>query len=521
MSGKSKSVTVSNSADYLIGYERVLDYLKDAQKECPKGVGLKKDNKASGSYITLQFKLGDKRVNKACGCNLTMQGIATAKAIRADFVGAGSPISFISIDKFYKPAPTPRLNHPGGCYITDALNKAHLVASALQSLSSETEFLRWYDDVILEKNIVKNDLITFGEAIAKVEAGYWDGYTKKRQKRDRGNVSAQNTWHDVYGIYYKLLPQDATVNLTDVLMVINSKERGSKSYKSCLSVMKKLAETIGDTHLREELSKIDGTQTIYRDDLQSVSIDDFLQLREDVLNIPANDKRYHLDSRRAWLWVFGMQVVYGLRVHEVFAIQNIDKPFKTKDGVTIPALNDLKNTKMLAVVGDKTALDTTTKTGYRLTIPMLPPTHPDLIEKLELKSVLLPTFNMVSTNPQTVAKKYARVAGTHLKCWDKGFTQTHALRHLANLNGMMSGVSLETRAMSLGHSPTMNDTVYKKRQTTNTTIDLLTKSDSSQAIPLNSAIKVLKQLGVDTGKIALLASIYSVSPDKITELVEV
>ncbi len=44
--------------------------------------------------------------------------IATAKAIRADFVGAGSPISFIGIDKFYKPAPTPRLNHPGGCYIT-------------------------------------------------------------------------------------------------------------------------------------------------------------------------------------------------------------------------------------------------------------------------------------------------------------------------------------------------------------------------------------------------------------------
>jgi hypothetical protein len=32
MSEKSKSVTVSNWADYLIGYERVLDYLKDAQK---------------------------------------------------------------------------------------------------------------------------------------------------------------------------------------------------------------------------------------------------------------------------------------------------------------------------------------------------------------------------------------------------------------------------------------------------------------------------------------------------------
>lgn len=294
MSGKPKSVTVSTSADYLIGYERVLDYLKDAQKECPKGVGLKKESRAKGSYVQLQFKLGDRRVIKSCGCNLTIQGIA------------------------------------------EALRKAHLVASALESISSESEFLRWYDDVVLEKNVVKNDLITFGEAIAKVEQVYWEGYTKKRQKRDKSNMSQQNTWYQVYGKFYKLLPQDTTVNLTDVMTVINSKEKGSKSFESCCSVMKKLAETISDTRLHEELSKIDSTQTIFREDLQSISLDDFLQLRKDVLDIPDNDKRYNLESRKAWLWVFLMQVVYGLRVHEVFAIQNVSQSFKTKDNVVIP-----------------------------------------------------------------------------------------------------------------------------------------------------------------------------------------
>ncbi|MEG4445740.1 hypothetical protein QUB47_28345 [Microcoleus sp. AT9_B5] len=475
MSGKSKSVTVSSSVDYLIGYERILDYLKDAQKECPKGVGLKKESRAKGSYVQLQFKLGDKRVIKSCGCNLTMQGIS------------------------------------------DALRKAHLVATALESLSSETEFLRWYDDVILEKNVVKNDLMTFGEAIAKVEEGYWNGYTKKRQKRDRESTSAQNTWHEVYGRFYELLPQNTTVNLTDALTAINSKAKGSKSYKSCLSVMKKLAETIGDTQLHKELSMIDGRQTIYREDLQSLSVDDFLRLRKDVLDIPTSDRRYNLESRKAWLWVFSMQVVYGLRVHEVFAIQNIDKPFRTKDGVTIPALNDVKNKKMVAVVGDRTTLNTTTKTGYRLTVPLLPPTHPNLIEELEIKLGKPPEFKIETTScPSTIARKYAKSARACLERWSK-FTQTHALRHLANLNGMMNGTSLETRAMSLGHSPTMNDTIYKKRQTTNTTIDLLTKSDS-QAIPLGSAIKVLKQLGGDAKMIAYTASIYSVSPDRIIEL---
>jgi hypothetical protein len=474
MSGKLKSVTVSTSADYLIGYERILDYLKDAQKECPKGVGLKKESRAKGSYVQLQFKLGDKRVIKSCGCNLTMEGI------------------------------------------TNALKKAHLVATALESFSSETEFLRWYDDVILEKNVVKNDLITFGEAIAKVESGYWEGYTKKRQKRDKENVSHVSIWYDAYGQYYKLLPQDTIVNLSDIMAVIDSKSKGSKTRQTCLSVMKKLTETIGDTRSHEELNKVDGKQTIYRDDLQSVSIEDFLQLREDVINIPVNDKRYNLGSRKDWLWVFSMQIVYGLRVHEVFAIQNIDKPFKTKDGVIIPALTEPSNKKMIAVVGDKTLLDTTTKTGYRLTVLMLPPTHPDLIEQLDIKKRGLPQLKVISINPNTIVGKYNKSARDRLESWSK-FTQTHALRHLANLNGMMGGISLETRAMSLGHSPAMNDTVYKKRQTTKTTIDLFTKSDN-QAIPLDSAVKLLKQMGSTQDLIAYTAAVYSVSLDKIIEL---
>lgn len=281
--------------------------------------------------------------------------------------------------------------------------------------------------------------------------------------------------------------------------------------------MKKLAETIGNSQLHEELSKIDGKQTIYRDDLQMVSIDDFLQLRREVLDIPLHDKRYNLESRQAWLWVFSMQVVYGLRVHEVFAIQNTDKPFVTKDNITIPALNDPKNQKMVAVVGDKTLLETTTKTGYRLTVPMIPPTHPNLIEQLEIKSVRFPKINLVSTNNSTIAVKYAKSAHRNLKAWSKHISQTHAFRHLSNLNGMMSGVNLETRAMNLGHSPAMNETVYKKRQTTKTTIDLLTQSHN-QAIPLLSAIEIVKQLGSDAKTITLLAAIYSMTPEEIIEL---
>ena len=90
----------------------------------------------------------------------------------------------------------------------------------------------------------------------------------------------------------------------------------------------------------------------------------------------------NLDTRKAWLWAFSIQVVYGLRIHEVFAIQNTDKPFITKDRVTIPALNDASDTKNLLVIGEKTKIGTKTKTHYRLARPLLPSKYPDLIERL-------------------------------------------------------------------------------------------------------------------------------------------
>jgi hypothetical protein len=148
---------------------------------------------------------------------------------------------------------------------------------------------------------------------------------------------------------------------------------------------------------------------------------------------------------------------------------------------------------------------------------MLPPTHPDLIEWLEIKSGKLPEIRTLSSNSKTIAGLYSDRAQNILRRWNKGFTQTHALRHLANLNGQMAGISQETRAKSLGHSLQMNETVYKRRSNTETTINLLTQS-TREAIPLDSAIGVLKQLGGEAKNVKLVAAIYGITPDEVMEL---
>jgi integrase len=225
--------------------------------------------------------------------------------------------------------------------------------------------------------------------------------------------------------------------------------------------MKKLCRKANREDILHELNKLDVFQTEFLD-LQSITLDEFLKWRDEVLGITASlPVKAHLDIRQSWLWVFSMQVVYGLRIHEVFAIQNLDEPFTTKDKKVIPALSDPDNIDNAIVVGEKTAIGTTTKTGYRLARPIIPPAHPDLIRILEVKMPLVPLNAPTGNSYRRASDFYCTNAAKVLRKWNAPFTQTHALRHLANINGMQAGIPLEVRAQSLGHTPAMNDSTYK------------------------------------------------------------
>jgi len=87
---------------------------------------------------------------------------------------------------------------------------------------------------------------------------------------------------------------------------------------------------------------------------------------------------------------------------------------------------------------------------------------------------------------------------------------------------MQAGIPLEVRAQSLGHTPAMNDSVYKKRQHTQTTIDLLLNSNS-QAIDFVTALNEAKGLVKDgridkEGCALLMAKIYQKDSSEIIKL---
>ncbi|NJO94636.1 MAG: hypothetical protein HC764_00005, partial [Pleurocapsa sp. CRU_1_2] len=438
------------SKDYTneIGYESLLSDFGRYQKQTPRGVGMTR----KGQNIYLQFKTPNTaRKPYACGCTFTLDGMV------------------------------------------DALKKSNKVAEALKNLESEVNFWDWYDKEIKQDSQLKDDRLTFGEAIAKVEADFWSRPDRRKRKRDKNNPSDLTSWHDTYKRFYKHLPSAKNLNIPDIMTVIDKWNRGTKTYKGVVSAMKKLVSINHRQDIRDKLSELDVSQPDYKD-LQSVTLEDFLTWRDKTLGITASlHPNAHLSVRKAWLWVFSIQVVYGLRIHEVFAIANAFEPYVTKDKVTIPALNDQENSENILVLKGETLIGTTTKTGYRLARPQVPPKYPDLIERLDIKSPMFPINKPRQGSPKAIANFYNNRAWKKLKDWNAPTTETHAFRHLANINGMQAGIPLEIRAQSMGHTPAMNDGTYKKRQSTQTTLDLYNNSNS-QAIDFVTALASVKNL---------------------------
>ena len=468
---------VSKDYNHEIGYETLQKDFEVYKKQAPRGVTLVK----GGNSIYLQFKTPNKSRSKyQCNCTFTLDGMI------------------------------------------DAVRKASRVKEKLETLTSEGEFWNWYEKEIKQESQLVDDRLTFAEAIAKVEIDFWDRPSRTKRKRDKSSPSDQSSWYRTYGCFYQHLPEYKTVNLADIQKVINMQKKGTRNYKYAVSAMKKLARTIKRQDILDALEDVNVTQT-ENAELQTVTLDDFIAWRDKTLGITSElPERCNIKSRKAWLWVFSMQVVYGLRISEVFAIKNLTEPFKTEDNNIIPALNNPDNTSNLIYIGEYTILGTKVKTGKRLARPMIPPKHPDLVDRLDIRNCLVPDNKPKSSNFDAIRRFFPLTGRQKLILWDAPVTQTHSLRHLANINGIQAGIPQEVRAQSLGHTVQMNESVYKKRQSTQTTIDLLLNSNSN-AIDFVSALTEAKKLvkGNESDKqviARLLSIIYQKNETEIREL---
>ncbi|ERT08638.1 hypothetical protein M595_1394 [Lyngbya aestuarii BL J] len=317
---------------------------------------------------------------------------------------------------------------------------------------------------------------------------------KRNEKGFESNTEAN--WDTTYGMFYKKLDKSKICNASALITQFDSiwgHLKGRKGYKNAnAAICKLLRETKQHGELQkwiEHYGKIEVTQKI---EVQEIDINLFLDFRNRILGLGgytlSKIQANNLETRQQWFKALSINLIYGFRGQEFKAIANLDKPVTVGKRV-IPALYDSNNKNNILVLNDwHEVIDDsgnihkiTIKTKGRLARPMVHPDYPNLIKMLDIKNpdISLPTLNPKSTSkPRTIKDCYLRGMSRKLGRWvtqcGLGFSQTHALRHLANLHGTLSGLTDDQRALTLGHSKAMNER-YNKHKTIDASLDLLTR----------------------------------------------
>jgi hypothetical protein len=58
-----------------------------------------------------------------------------------------------------------------------------------------------------------------------------------------------------------------------------------------------------------------------KDNLQTISLDEWLNLRQLVLNDTSKQAIKNLPERQSWTWVFSIQILYGLMIKQSMDIR--------------------------------------------------------------------------------------------------------------------------------------------------------------------------------------------------------
>ncbi len=446
----SENIEVGGTGNYS-DFENLLKTFKLVSKRLPTGIGFKRENQKSATYLRFQFTLGDKRVTRASGCDFT-------------------EIGFVQ-----------------------ALDKAVKIRHALDTITSVTQFDEWYEQTILGKNQITDDRITYREIFTQIETKYFNGRNKNtKHRRDSKSISNNASYNATYAYVLKrFIDWDKQPNWEDIKTVLFSWQQGTKSFKDAYSVIKKIISYCPNADkMLALIGDIDSKQTEFKEK-QSISLEEYLEWHDNTINVGNTPT---LRSKEKWLWVASMCVVYGLRPSEIAAALNLDKPYY-KDGITVPAINDPNNKELLLVLGDKTYFDTTIKTGARVCRPMT--TDKKLLERLSIQSPKLPEYiPKERSEPLSIIQGFSVRFSTRLRGWKCPVTQAYAFRHLSNQLGEKYGIPQEIRARSLGHSVAVNESTYKKRSNLQTSVDLLT-NHSKQPLSLDMAINQLESVGFD------------------------
>lgn len=276
------------------------------------------------------------------------------------------------------------------------------------------------------------------ELIQEYEQEFW-----KTHEQNRRGIK---TWESHYLRHLKKLPQDVPMSCQALEEALEKTKPHTSSRFFLVWQLKKFCEFCG----------MDNLKTIYayatpkpHPSIRKVPADEEVIQGYFKIGTPLSvyTSKDNLTLPEQWQWVYGMLATYGLRPHELFAVD-------------IAAFLEPSNTFHL--VNLNPSLTEGTKTGERSC--GIPPLYPHWVDLFKLKNVRLP-YNEGKLSNKT-AKLHVRFRNA-----DVGF-RPYDLRHAYAIRGHRLRVPIKTMADYMGHTVQEHTKTYQRWMNEDTNLEI-------------------------------------------------
>lgn len=361
------------------------------------------------AQINQRLKEDNTRVSiQRVGGSLTLQ--ATLPLKPGDITKDGSP------NKQYKVS----LNIP---FNLDGLRTAEEEARELGTLIARKTFT-WTEKYLATKAPKPEVVKTIGQLLDEFEDKYF--MTRKRNRQSMG------TFANMKKVLKRILLMDETLNAETITKIIQQTQAGTSGRLESTRVLSIFCNTFN--------FKFDfkGYRDGYKPQKRQLPTDK--EIEEKFYNFSPSKRRPEYQWQ-AYQWVYGMLATYGLRPHEVFAID-------------IESFID-PNNKLHELKLDETITEGV-KTGERTIFPL----HTYWVDLFDLKNVKMPKITNVFRHRTNTISNNFKIAKI-------GFPP-YNLRHAYAVRGHELGIPLKEMADNMGHSVDMHTKTYQKYMTLDT-----------------------------------------------------
>lgn len=312
--------------------------------------------------------------------------------------------------------------------------KAALLKARELDLLLITKQFQWTPE-LLGKQAQKISLIDdetptklIGELISEYEQEFWKTHEQNRQ--------GIRTWETHYLRHLKKLPQDVPMSLKAIEIALQKTKPNTSSRFFLTWQLKKFCEFCNIDALKtiNAYATPKPHPTIRKVPSDEEIIQGFSKIGK-PLSVYASKE--NITQPEQWQWLYGMLATYGLRPHELFAVD-------------IPAFLDSANTFHLVILNP--TLTEGTKTGDRSC--GIPPLYPHWVELFDLKNVKFSAHEGRLNNKTAKLQTRFRTAEIGFKPYD--------LRHAYAIRGHRLRVPIKTMADYMGHTVQEHTKTYQR-----------------------------------------------------------